>query len=88
MVVTPTFGIANVVTLAPADKMYVAQDNVCSWVLTLPYNAYINDTLTMRVNLLDNSGITYMIANSFSDSGSNYSIGTASKGSRIQIYYP
>jgi hypothetical protein len=37
----------------------------------------------MRVNLLDNSGITYMIANSFSDTGTNYSIGTASKGSRI-----
>jgi len=37
----------------------------------------------MRVNLLDNAAITYMISNSYSDSGSNYSIGTASKGSRV-----
>lgn len=83
MIVTPSLGISNVLTLSLADGKYIAQDNVCSWVLTLPYNAYINDTLTMRVNLLDNSAITYMIANSYSDSGTNYSIGTVAKGGRV-----
>lgn len=83
MIVTPTFGLANVITLSLADGRYINQDSVCSWVLTLPFNAFTNDTLTMRVNLLDNSALTYMIANSYSDSGTNYSIGTAARGSRV-----
>ena len=85
---SPALGVKNYLTLTPADGKLIAQDNICSWVLSFPSGAFTNDTLTLRVNMLENAGLTYLISNSYSDSGSNYSIGTASRGSRVTIYYP
>ncbi len=85
---SPPMGVNNYLTIIPTDGKYISLDNVCSWVLSFPSSAFTNDTLTLRVNMIQNAGLNYLISNSFSDSGSNYSIGTGTTGSRIKIYYP
>lgn len=55
----PPFGGSNAYTLTPTGTVY--KENLCPWVLTYPAGASNNDTVTLRVNLMDNCNVYYMI---------------------------
>ena len=64
-------------------------DYSCSWLLQFNTGASTNDTLTVRVNRLRSAKLLYMVANSYSDSGTNFTVAnTTTEGFRLTVYYP
>ena len=77
------------VTTLDVSKKSVGLENVCSWLLQFNSGASTNDTLTFRVNRVRYGRVYYMVANSFSDSGTNFTHGnTTTDLFRLTIYFP
>lgn len=88
-IVTPKLGTANAVTIAPKNSGTGLTNNVvCSWLLTFPSDAYINDTLTFRVNYVTSGTVSFFVGNNYSDTNSNVTGGTAVASKKYVIYYP
>ena len=58
----------NLVTLTPKGN-WIFFDNICTYLLTFPFGAGLNDTLTFKPNILTRISLYYMIGTSYSDDG-------------------
>ena len=86
--ITQGFGSIAVTTLDTAIKS-IALEESCSWLLQFTTGASTNDTLTFRVNRIRYGTVIYMVTNSYTDTGSNFTIAsTTTDGFRLTIYFP
>jgi hypothetical protein len=60
-------------------------DYSCSWLLQFNTGASTNDTLTVRVNRLRSAKLLYMVANSYSDSGTNFTVANTNYPQKVYL---
>lgn len=82
----PGFGVKNVTTLSPLS-LQIFTDNVCAYLISFPWGASVNDTISFRANLVDRATLYFMIGTSFSDSGAALK-GPANIGTIYQATWP